>query len=444
MLVACLVRERASPVIPGDLEAIARTCSPRVMPWQDDAVVFDASGLDRVIGSPAQIAQEVQRLAADQGLVVRVGIAGQATTAWLLAHGYPGLSVVVPGEEAQRLAPLPIETLRVMGAGPEAPTGLRGAPDVACLEILRRWGLTTLGDLARLPRSDLSARLGSDGLRLHLVASGEDECPVVPVAEAVRFIERCDLEWPIEGLEPLAFVIARLAEALELRLAVADRGAIGITTRFRLVTKTCYERTLHVPAPMRDARVVRTLVLLDLESHPPPAGIDRVEIDLEVAPGRIVSGTLFDRTVPSPEDLATLVARLGALMGETRIGAPVLVDSFDDRRRALAPFGVPTGLPTVTDRPPTPGWAVRRLPLPVAAQVIVEHGRPIRVLPAARGVPGGPVTHCAGPCRSSGAWWTLDRSAWDRDEWDVELPSGLYRLVRDRATGAWCIDAILD
>jgi protein ImuB len=444
MLVACVVREPAGPVVPGDLEALARTCSPRVMPWEDDAVVFDASGLDRAIGPPARIAHEVRRLAADHGLAVRVGIAGQTTTAWLLAHACPGLSIAVPGEEARTLAPLPLDVLQVMAAGPEAPMGLRFAPDLACLEILRRWGLRTLGDLARLPRSDLSARLGPDGTRLHLVASGEDEYLVAPVAEAMRFYERCELEWPIDGLEPLAFVVARLCEALEGRLAQADRGAVAITTRLRLVTKASHERTLHVPAPMRDPRVVRTLILLDLESHPPPAAIDIVEIDLEVAPGRIVAGTLFDRTVPSPEDVATLVARLGALMGETRVGAPVTVDSFDERRRALEPFRSPEGVVRPADRRGAAGWALRRLPLPVAAQVVVEHGRPIRVQPSARGLTGGPVSQCAGPWRSSGAWWTFDRSAWDRDEWDVELASGLYRLVRDRATGAWSIDAILD
>src|SRR5262249_9769812 len=83
--------------------------------------------------------------------------------------------------------------------------------------------------------------------------------------------------------------------------------------------------------PMRDARVVRTLILLDLESHPPTAGIDTIEIDLEVAPGRIVTGALFDLTLPSPEDIATLVARLGALVGETRVGAPVIVATLGAR-----------------------------------------------------------------------------------------------------------------
>lgn len=442
----CLVRAPSSPTVPGALEAVARACSPRVVPWRDVAVVFDASGLDRAMGPPARIASEVARLAAERGVHVRVGLAGKTTTAWLLAHTQPGISIAMPGREADVLAPLPIEALKVMAAGPAAPIGLRFAPDLECLEILRRWGLSTLGDLARLPRGDLHARLGPDGVRLHQVASGEDECPWAPVDGVVRYDERCELEWPIDGLEPLAFVVARLCESLEARLERADRGAIAVTTRLRLVTRTSHERTLHVPAPMRDARVVRTLILLDLESHPPDAAIDIVEIDLDVVPGDIVVGALFDLTVPSPEDLATLVARLGALMGETRVGAPVLVETFDERTRAIkaiGAFAVKAG-PGPTRHSLTPGWSLRRLPLPVAAEVMVEHGRPVRVTPSARGLPGGPVKHCAGPWRSSGAWWTLDRRKWDRDEWDVELPSGVFRLARDRTTGSWSIDAIVD
>jgi protein ImuB len=451
-LICCVVRVGSSPAVSGALEAVARACSPRVVPWDDDVVVFDASGLDRAIGPPARITTEVTRLAIERGLHVRVGLAGTMIAAWILAHARAGMSIALPGSEAEALARLPLDSLRSLGLSEQReskPTGLRFAPDLACLEILPRWGLATLGDLARLPRADVHARLGMDGVRLHLAASGEDECPLSPADEPARYAERCELEWPIDGLEPLAFVVARLCESLEAKLLRADRGAIAVTSRLRLVTKTSHERTLHVPAPMRDARVVRTLILLDLESHPPDAGIDVVEIDLDVAPGRIVAGALFDLTLPSPEDIATLVARLGALMGETRVGAPVLVDTDDERTRAMTPFVVRDVPQTLTKTLPTRAgttstWALRRLPLPVAAQVVVERGRPVRVTTSARGLPGGLVKQCAGPWRSSGAWWTFDRRAWDRDEWDVELSSGIFRLGRDRITGTWSIDGVVD
>ena len=95
---------------------------------------------------------------------------------------------------------------------------------------------------------------------------------------------------------------------------------------------------------MRDARTLRTLLLLHLESHPDRrharrlrinGGIDRVAIDIEPTPARIVQYSLLERALPSPETLSTLVARLEAVMGAGRVGAPALVDShepgaFDD------------------------------------------------------------------------------------------------------------------
>jgi protein ImuB len=475
-LMCALVSEPLCVPVAGALEAVARACSPRVTAQGEEAVVFDASGLGRVLGSPAIIAGEVARLAAGRGVRVRIALAGTATAATLLARARPGITLVDPGEDAAALASLPLEWLamspglsEVEGAsarlapalgkkrqakagnyrlapGPQTKTSNVEVRTSKLVEIFHAWGLQTLGDLARLPRGDLHARLGPVGVRLHQAACGEDVAPMVPAAEAPRFIDRIELEWPIDGLEPLSFVLARQCEALAIALERADRGAVTIATTLRLTTRAVHARVLHLPAPMRDARVLRTLILLDLESHPPPAAIDVVDLELEVTPGRIAHGALFARTLPSPEDLATLVARLGALMGETRIGAPVEVDTFDARRVGLTAFTIPArNLGTSELRNPGTTLSLRRLRLPLAASVTLERGRPVSVSPATRAFAGGRVVDCAGPWRSSGAWWAFDRRGWDRDEWDVQLADGgVYRIANDRATGQWVVEGTVD
>jgi protein ImuB len=432
-------------------------------------VIFDVSGLERVIGPPQVIAAEVARLSAAHGLSAQIAIAGTKIAARLLATAHAGITVVPPGEEAARLADLPLEILEAVDFRPQAPKKTKkprpargslgpGAGDLESdlLQILRRWGLRTLGDLARLPAADVRTRLGESGVRIHQAASGRDAAPLVPAGDPTRFLERLELEWPIEGLEPLSFVLARLCDALSASLERADRGAVTVTTRLWLVTRirsargpraaADVERTLNLPAAMRDSRVLRTLILLDLESHPPEAAIDVVEIDLGVAPGQIVQGTLLTRSLPSPETTATLLARLKALMGETRVGTPSVVDSHDERALTMTTFS-PGG--TRTNELPLPGDqrlvpALRRFRLPIAADVCVEHGAPVAVIPVVRGLAGGRVVTRAGPWRSSGHWWALDRRGWDRDEWEVELPDGVYRLARDRATGRWEIEGAFD
>jgi protein ImuB len=337
------------------------------------------------------------------------------------------------------------------------------------LAVLIRWGLRTLGDLAALPRGEVHARLGPLGVRLHQAACGEDTAPLVPEPPPEPWVDRVDLEWPIDGLEPLSFVLARQFERLSAALERADRGAVTIGTRLTLSTRETHVRILHLPAPMRDARVLRTLVLLDLESHPPAAGIDRVELALEVAPGRILQGSLLDRALPSAETLATLLARLAAVAGEPRVGCPAVLDTYDARRVALQPFrpsdpaprrGGPAGrrplLPPADARkarpadargtgPAAAGGQIRRFRIPIPARVTVVHGTPVRVVPSTRDLRGGTVVQSAGPWRSSGAWWTLGDAGWDRDEWDLALTDGgVYRVTRQRATGRWDIEGAFD
>ena len=191
------------------------------------------------------------------------------------------------------------------------------------------------------------------------LARGIDPRPLIPDPGVRRFVESFELEWPIDLLEPLSFVFARLLEPLAAALEAADRGGVALRLHLRLTDRTTYARTLGLPAPMRDPRVLRTLLLLDLESHPPPAAVDVVTIEIDPAPGRIVQYSLLERPVPSPETLATLMARLGALVGDTRCGSPLILDTHraDGWRMTPAAFADRVCLPP--DQPPP---RLRRVP----------------------------------------------------------------------------------
>ena len=327
--------------------------------------------------------------------------------------------------------------------------------------------MKTLGELAALPSADLVSRLGRPALAWQAMARGEDLRPLVPMLEEERFEASLDLEWPIADLEPLSFVLTRLLEPLSTRLERRDRGAAVLHVLLRLVTRDQTSlgretsvRRLELPTPMRDVRALRTLALLDLEARPASAAIDRVTIVIDPTPGRVVQHTLYTRAQPAPEQLSTLLARLGALMGEDRFGAPAAVDTdrpgafamtafvtdHNDQRRTRGTRGE-----DVVEKPSAGSAgsalnvvsALRRCRQPVPARVAVVNDRPVRVTTDRRGFTGGAVTHCAGPWRTSGHWWAT--SSWDRDEWDVSLSDGaVYRVFRDRGAGRWFIDAIVD
>ncbi|TAK10537.1 MAG: hypothetical protein EPO35_13425 [Acidobacteria bacterium] len=468
----------------GALMNLARLCSPRVELLGPESVVFDASGLSRVLGTPRDIAREVQRLAIERGVRARIVMAPTTTAAWLIAQAKPAAITVVEGNAgkvAEALALLPVAVLlTVPGLADLAkdvrrqrvPRGrnFRAAPspmrtsnagfvrvEAEILTTFERWGVRTLGEVAALSRAELRARFGDIGARLHEASLGEDRLPLTPGAEPRRFVERLLLDWPIEGLEPLSFVVARLCESLSKQLEDADRGAVAVTTRLALVSKAGFERTLHLPAPMRDARVLRTLIHLDLEAHPPTgvtddttglatSGVEAVEIEVEVSPGRIVQGALFVRTVPTPESLATLVARLGALMGGDRVGAPSLADTHDERSNftqiPLNPHRESTNPQRESTNPQRECTNPQRESTNPQRKRLNLGFRRLRLPPALR-KPEAKVA--AGPWRSSGRWWRRDGSAWDRDTWDLETASGeLLRVSRNRRSKNWELEGVYD
>jgi nucleotidyltransferase/DNA polymerase involved in DNA repair len=470
------------------LDALAREFSPRVQAHRDTLVSLDIGGLGRLLGTPAEIGEELKRAAEDRGLTPHIAIAPTRTAALLLAVARPGVVVVPPGGERQAVAPLPLGVLR------QYPRELRG-PDEPCeraIELLRRWGLRTLGDLAELPARPLSERLGQDGVAWRRLARGEDLQPLVPGEAEAPIEEALDLEWPVEGLEPLSFVLARVCEPLAERLAAKDLAAVALHLSCRLVSRETETRDLQLPAPMRDPKVLRTLLLLHLESHPLTGGVDALALRVDAAPARITQFSLLARARPFPEQMATLLARLSALMGESRVGAAALVDSHRPGAFAMTRFtgwkteaaarvsmgagmagedagltqsgsagllvrgaqsgsagllvrGAQSGSAGLLARSAQASWPAgrevrpgfRRFRVPVPARVMVREGKPVRVATDRRGLDGGSAAASAGPWRTSGDWWLTAGEAgrtprqssgqgesWSRDEWDVALADG--------------------
>jgi protein ImuB len=430
----------------GRLRAIAQDFSPRFEIDRDDLVSIDVSGLGRLLGSPQAIAEELRRAAADRGLRVHIAVAATRTAAMVLAQARPGITIVERGGEAAALAPIAIGILEKISTN--LPQSTQSIDDlqksaISAISAVKHWSIRTLGELAALPAADLASRLGRPALVWQTMARGEDLRPLIPALEEERFESSLELEWPIEGMEPLSFVLTRLLEPLSTRLERRDRGAAVLHVLLRLVNGEDYARRLELPAPMRDVRTLRTLALLDLESHPPDAAIDRVTVVVDPTPGRVLQHTLFTRAQPTPEQLSTMIARLGAVMGQDRVGAPATVDSYRPGAFTMKPFQPARESREEKARGEEISSALRRCRHPVPARVALQDDRPVRVTTDRRGFAGGAVVQAAGPWRVSGNWWASD--AFNRDEWDVALgDGGVYVIFRERDTDRWFIDAIVD
>lgn len=407
----------------------------------DDLAVLDLRGLSRLHGEAREIARTIRDRAAGQGLEARVVVAPTAAAAVLVVLARPEIAVVSNALAARVLGSLPVDVLSSL-------TSWFALDVQTALPVLHRWGVTTLGALANLPPAALAARLGPMSGPLQRLARGEDLGPLVPHVPEERFAERADLEWPVETLPPLGHVLGPLSDAVCARLERRGRAAIALHLELRLSTRESVWRSLQLPAPVRDAAVVHTLLMLHLEAHPPGAGIDAVQLSAEPAPRRVLQRSLLARAVPVPERVATLMARLTALVGDSRCGAPELVDTHRPGAFGMGAFVPASGHDEAAPEPPVragedrPVAVIRRFRAPVAARVEVERGRPVRVRAALGDLGSGWIQRSAGPWRSSGDWW---EAVWDCDEWDVSLAGGaVYRLRYERQPDTWTITGAVD
>jgi DNA polymerase IV len=138
--------------------------SPVVEGLSIDEAFLDVRGLERIAGSAVEIAASLRLAARERvGLPVTVGVARTKFLAKVAsAAAKPdGLLHVAPGGEAAFLHPLPVE--RMWGVGAKTAVKLRGR------------GVTTVGELARVPGPALEAMLGrAAGGHLHALANLHD------------------------------------------------------------------------------------------------------------------------------------------------------------------------------------------------------------------------------------------------------------------------------
>src|ERR1017187_8129115 len=247
---------------------LAQEFSPQVEKTATDTVSLDAEGLELIHGLPQQIAASLARRAAERGLQASVAIAANLDAAVHAARGFAGVSVIPYGDEAKFLGNL---SLTVLSPTPEMQ------------ETLERWGIRRFRDLATLPELGLAERLGPEGLRLHKLARGAGDRPLVPVDEPLHFEEEAELEYPVELLEPLMFVLAQLLSGLRARLAAHGLATNELRLRLKLENRGEHTRTLRFPVPMLDTKAFLKLIDLDLGAHPPPAPVVKVWLEAEPA-----------------------------------------------------------------------------------------------------------------------------------------------------------------
>lgn len=453
---------------------ICLSISPRIEDAAADNIIIDLAGLNSIFGSNQNIADELTRRASEVGLLVHVAIAANIAVAIHASRGFPGITSIPAGQESKVLRCLPVRVL---------------SPSAEIQETLERWGVSTCEELAALPVLQLSERLGQEGVRLHEFARGASVRSLVLAKSEMHFEEQIELENAVEELEPLSFLLGRLLDQLCARLQAYTLAASAVHFRFTLgdafqplpldraaasVAKfapAVYEKTLHLPVPMRDSKLLLHLLRLQLQADPPPASVLAISLVAEPARWRSLQGDLFQRSSIDPEKLELTIARLSNLVGSSNVGLPEILDThrpgaFRINRFDFAPTAETTrrdGAAKTAEPQIEPAWVQRRPALAfrnyrpeLLAKIEVRENCPVHI--HFRGM-HGKVVAASGPWRSSGDWW--DEEAWSHDEWDVQIcfdstvtfmdrdflngtQDGLFRIYYDGLRRNWFVSGRYD
>jgi protein ImuB len=307
---------------------------------------------------------------------------------------------------------------------------------VEVLATFAQWGIRTLGQLASLPAAGLVGRFGPAATRWQRRARGVDEEPLQPMPVPAPFEMTLELDWPIDGLEPLSFVIGPMLEQLAAHLSSHGRQAASLALALTLVDRRVVTRAVRMASPTLSPRTWRTLLLLELETRPPPEAIQRITLGALPTPARPTQLSLLHIAQPSPERLSETLARLSSWADVGRAGSPSLLPTHRPDAFVMTPFDV--NAPPEAPAPVRAVLALRAYRPPRPIEVRVQDGVPVAMRGSER---RGELRAVAGPWRASGDWWD---TAFCREEWDVEMAEGVYRIFRDVVRQSWFLAGELD
>jgi protein ImuB len=426
---ACLFRAEA---VPGELYELALALSPAVEQTDPSTVVFSIAPLRKLLGSPHQIASEISRAGYERKLQANLAIASNPDSAILLARYYPGVTLVTPGEEREKLGAIPLHAL----------FALSGAADDALLDVLHRWGLKNCEDLAALPEQGVVERLGKAGHYLQQLACGAMQRPLRLAQTETNYEEHLELEHRLELLEPLLFLLGSALQDLCLRMRAQSRAARLLSVELKLEDREPYQCALEFPVPLADSRAMLKLLQLHLERHPPKGAITAFTLRVDPAEPRRTQNGLFLPPVPRPDKLQLTLARIAGMVGKENVGTPELLDTWRPDAFRLQPLPALTmdADPDEKTKPATLQLVMRLFRPALPARVRLMEYAPKAVLASCV---KGKVLRSAGPWKTSGEWWAA--TFWCREEWDVALDDGaLYRIYQDVQSGSWFVHGVYD
>ncbi len=449
------------------IEAAARPTTPLAQVEGAPGVLWiDPSGMIPLFTSFDHWGHEVLRALGELGLHASVVVGFHRFRCYALARTRHGVWVLDdPEQETKAAAAVPLRRLAV-------PAKLRDG--------LERLEVRTLGQLLRLPASDLRARFGEAAAHLHALASA-GWAPLVPRVPVEPVRAEKSIEPPDDDRTRLLFLLKSMLHDLMLELAERGQAMAALRLCLRLDhAEPCDER-LEPARPTLDEPMVVDLLRLRLDAATLPAPVEALELVLEGVPAPPGQLALFRTQARRDLDAAArALARLRAWLGPEAVTRAKLRSAhLPEARFEWVPIvevgfarpevvGMPAGA-SAHGAPPSlaPAPAAGEAPLVLEGRARAEH-EPVpslqrRLLPRPQRLPSparppapddphpaplvlpgchGAVASLEGPYRKSGGWWV--RTV-ERDYYFVRTDAEeLLWVFYDRVRRGWYLQGWVD
>ena len=400
-----------------------------------DGLMLDITGCAHLFGGEEALLADCLARLLTQGFLARGAIADTPGAAWAIAR-FAETGVTGPGAALPVLASLPVAALRL-----EAET----------VSALNRVGLKRIGQIVDAPRAPLAARFGSLLLRRLDQALGREEEAIDPRRPPPVFIAERRFAEPIAREEDVSAALTSLAATLAASLERHGEGARRLEYALFRVDGAVTRITVGATRPLRSPKLILALFREKFASFGDDLdagfGFDMARLSAAAtAPADPLQTDLIGDGDPAA-DIAGLVDRIGARLGEDRVTALVEHPThIPERAESFVPQTALAGQPRAAA--PPPDGALRPLRL-------FAHPEPIVVTAE---IPDGPpaqfrwrralyrVIRAEGPERIAAEWWNGIGPT--RDYFRVEDEAGrrfwLYRdgLFSEAAEPQWYVHGL--
>lgn len=273
-----------------------------------DGLMIEATGCTHLYGGEDGMMQTVSRLLSRDGLPHQLAMAGTPGAAGAMARARSG-QVIAEGEEAGALADLPVGLLRISDAAET---------------LLRRFGLTRIGQLYGIDRRALARRFHSraeaDAVVLRLdQALGLRHEPITPIRPPPDYFETLQCPEPLLSGDGIRAGLDTLTKALCDRLKALGQGGRGYTLAAYRSDGSVKRASVQLARPSALPGHICRLFAEQIDRIDPGFGIDLLMLEAHRVGGLnpsapALSGDLAARDFDA-EALSALADRISARLG---------------------------------------------------------------------------------------------------------------------------------